>query len=60
MFIRKKYVLIALAESMKRVGDHRNMCFERSLSGMTLELAKILDSEGLNCHRALIDMRKIL
>ena len=38
MYTRKDYSIIALAESMKRTGDLRKARFERSLSGMTLEL----------------------
>ena len=38
MYIRKEYSIIALAESLKRGGDQRKVRFERSLSGMTLDL----------------------
>lgn len=38
MYTRKEYSIIALAESLKRGGDQRKARFERSLSGMTLEL----------------------
>ena len=38
MYVRKDYSIIALAESLKRGGDLRKARFERSLSGMTLEL----------------------
>ena len=43
MFIRKDYSIIALAEAMKRGGDQRKARFERSLSGMTLELMPTAD-----------------
>ena len=38
MYVKKDYSIIALAESLKRGGDQRKARFERSLSGMTLEL----------------------
>ena len=38
MYVSKDYSIIELAESMKRTGDLRKAKFERSLSGMTLEL----------------------
>ena len=38
MYVFKDYSIIELAESMKRTGDLRKAKFERSLSGMTLEL----------------------
>ena len=38
MYVRKEYSIIALAESLKRGGDQRKARFERSLSGMTLEM----------------------
>ena len=45
MYVRKDYSIIALAESLKRGGDQRKARFERSLSGMTLEmLPAALDS----------------
>ena len=43
MFVRKDYSIIALAESLKRGGDQRKARFERSLSGMTLELMPTAD-----------------
>ena len=43
MYVRKNYSLIALAESLKRGGDQRKARFERSLSGMTLELMPTAD-----------------
>ena len=45
MYVRKDYSIIALAESLKRGVDQRKARFERSLSGMTLEmLPAALDS----------------
>ena len=43
MFVRKDYSIIALAETLKRGGDQRKARFERSLSGMTLELMPTAD-----------------
>ncbi len=43
MYVRKEYSIIALAESLKRGGDQRKARFERSLSGMTLELMPTAD-----------------
>ena len=43
MYARKDYSIIALAESLKRGGDQRKARFERSLSGMTLELLPTAD-----------------
>ena len=43
MYVRKDYSIIALAESLKRGGDQRKARFERSLSGMTLELLPTAD-----------------
>ena len=45
MYVRKDYSIIALAESLKRGGDQRKARFERSLSGMTLELMGKADRE---------------
>ena len=43
MYVRKEYSIIALAESLKRGGDQRKARFERSLSGMRLELMPTAD-----------------
>ena len=43
IFIRKNYSIVELAEAMKRGGDQRKARFERSLSGMTLELMPTAD-----------------
>ena len=43
MYVNKDYSIIALAESLKRGGDQRKARFERSLSGMTLELLPTVD-----------------
>ena len=43
MFVRKEYSLVALAEAMKSGGDQRKARFERSLSGMTLDLLPTAD-----------------